>query len=646
MKQYFLQKAQSSYNSGSTQYMCPTGSGATSFDLQQNERSMVVATAGTFRNLGINLPTAPGSGKSVTFNLMVNGSASALTVTISDTATSGEDTTHDVSVSAGDYVSWQAVPSGTPTVSAPSFTMEFESSGAAHFITGGSNSGPGNSVNYTSPLAMFNTWAAGEENGTSPVPLDCIIRTFYIRLGTAPGAGKSRTFELLKNGSAIDSIVISESATTGSLTSLGYDLVPGDTLSIKHTPAGTPATSTVGFGLSYEADIDGESWFGGITSDNLSSSATEYHQINTNSSTGSWNSDETLKDVVLRGTGNTFKIRKLRVLLTGAPGASKSYTFNIRKSLAAGNNTITISGASDISGIDSTNTDTFVVGDSIDIQCVPAGTPTVRDAAWSTVMFTGTEPINISVNDVLTITESVSITNANLYRDNLVDTITITESVSIQNQTGSSSVNDVLTITDVATLDIPIEINVNDQLSISEDVVVENTQLGGINVSDDISITEVYDVVAETPIVDIDISVVDNVGINEDISIENTELGGINIIDNISITDVVTTQIPALGNISVVDNITISEQVGVLLISEINIVDTIFISENLEFEMNSSVNVFDTITITEDINTENANLGNISVVDNVTITEEITSQASDLEIDVTAQMVWGIVIRD
>ncbi len=59
--------------------------------------------------------TAPSSGKSWTFTLVVAGSDSACVVTIANAATTGNDTTHTVSITAGNIISLKSVPSGTPT---------------------------------------------------------------------------------------------------------------------------------------------------------------------------------------------------------------------------------------------------------------------------------------------------------------------------------------------------------------------------------------------------------------------------------------------------------------------------------------------------------------------------------------------------
>jgi len=75
------------------------------------------------RKLYVYLTIAPGVSKSYVFTLRQNAGASALTVTIADAATTGNDTAHDVSISDGDEVSFENNPDGTPTASAAYWSL-------------------------------------------------------------------------------------------------------------------------------------------------------------------------------------------------------------------------------------------------------------------------------------------------------------------------------------------------------------------------------------------------------------------------------------------------------------------------------------------------------------------------------------------
>jgi len=99
-------------NTGANRYVPVSGkSGYQSAGSASIER---MPCAGIFSNLTVKIPTAPDTGKSYTFALYTGGAASALTVTISNLETTGEDNTHSVKVAKDDYVMIEIVPSGTP----------------------------------------------------------------------------------------------------------------------------------------------------------------------------------------------------------------------------------------------------------------------------------------------------------------------------------------------------------------------------------------------------------------------------------------------------------------------------------------------------------------------------------------------------
>ena len=87
----------------------------------------------------------------------------------------------------------------------------------------------------------------------------------------------------------------------------------------------------------------------------------------------------------LVSTAGTFK--NLRVTVSAAPGAGKSYTFTLRKNQADAALTCAISGASATSCADSSNTVSYVGGDSVSMEQTPAGTPTAVQGRF-TAMFT------------------------------------------------------------------------------------------------------------------------------------------------------------------------------------------------------------------------------------------------------------------
>lgn len=117
-------------SAGTTPIFVPLGGGGlgstTEADVQDKVQPIAIS-----RNLCVNLSTAPGMGNSLVFTLRDAGADTTLTVTISNTATSGCDTTHSVTNAAGDLMDWKIVPSGVIGGYAPNVMITSEWAGSA-----------------------------------------------------------------------------------------------------------------------------------------------------------------------------------------------------------------------------------------------------------------------------------------------------------------------------------------------------------------------------------------------------------------------------------------------------------------------------------------------------------------------------------
>ena len=106
----------------------------------ENLRQQIVATNGKFKNLRVELSDNPGSGsEAYRITLRVDGVSTALTVTITGAATSGEDTAHTVTVTPGQKVCWLIEAIDTPsnnTTGRAGFTFEADNAGESVFING------------------------------------------------------------------------------------------------------------------------------------------------------------------------------------------------------------------------------------------------------------------------------------------------------------------------------------------------------------------------------------------------------------------------------------------------------------------------------------------------------------------------------
>ncbi|GAI83166.1 unnamed protein product, partial [marine sediment metagenome] len=168
------------------------------FDTSEISHSCVVSSDGKIKNLRVKLTGSPGIGKEYVFTLMVNGAPSALTLTISDTETSDADTTHEVDVSAGDTVSLECNPDGTPTVRYATWTSMFEGDTAKESLVLGKGRPEINEATTYIPLGVFDSFSTATAVQV-PCPTSGKLKNFYVSLSAAPGDGKSWIFTLLVN---------------------------------------------------------------------------------------------------------------------------------------------------------------------------------------------------------------------------------------------------------------------------------------------------------------------------------------------------------------------------------------------------------------------------------------------------------------
>ena len=244
-------------NIAATQYASVqngTGAGsATELNVYQ-----IIPTDGKIRDLYGIFSASPGAApEAYTVTLRVNGADSTLTFTITAPNTTGSDTTHEVAVNAGDYVSYSIVPVNAPTVAplvylgavfAPDIDGE-------SILMGCSYDWPANAATEYQMLTGVGilVWDPTEanrlQNGQSATP-SATLRKFYVRLFGAPGAGTSRDISVRVNGAASGiTVTIADLATTASDLVHTYDLQDYDDLSIENVPVGVPTCNVTYWGM-------------------------------------------------------------------------------------------------------------------------------------------------------------------------------------------------------------------------------------------------------------------------------------------------------------------------------------------------------------------------------------------------------------
>ncbi|KKL85980.1 hypothetical protein LCGC14_1949290, partial [marine sediment metagenome] len=351
----------------------------------------LVSADGFIKKLRVRLSTAPGAGKSFTFVLMLNGSPTALSVEIADSATSG-NAADEIDVAPGDTVSIRCTPSGTPgTGNTARWSVVFDGDTANESLILG---GPGiwalHNTNTEYSQVMCGDSVKGilgilENDCRQVVPTAGTIKDFYVKLTADPGtAPDAYRFTLRLNGATVaQSLIVTITAddTTGSDLVHNLAVVAGDILTMVIEPLNSPSeTPLAAWGMTFVADIDGESIILGGSMIDLDNALTEYNAFSSRVN-NAWSSE-----VPANQLGQTCTLKKLYMLLSGSPGAGNKYTFTVRIAGADSNVVVEVADTA-TTGNSGALEDTVADDEFVSLQVIPDSTPTVRDAYWGLVSF-------------------------------------------------------------------------------------------------------------------------------------------------------------------------------------------------------------------------------------------------------------------
>ena len=315
-----------------THYISPVTQDRASSTTEANVQALSPISA-TFGSLNIRLSGSPGSGKSFLFTLRKNGADTTLTCTVADTNTTCSDTTHTVSMAPGDVFSVSSVPSGTPTARSPFISMVVDSASSTIASMYSTNSNGVNMSNSATRYCSINAllgggFSATESQANVVIPQSGTIKNLYVNLQAAPGAGKSYTFTVRKNGS---DTVVTTGAVTGASTTTGNDtthsvtVAAGDVVTISIVPSGTPTATTVQ--IAVEFDSDKSSYFmlvANSISTTTDNTAARYLPL-----TGGWQGFQTSAANYANIQGPVYYIKRFFVNTPTAPdngGGTQQYT--------------------------------------------------------------------------------------------------------------------------------------------------------------------------------------------------------------------------------------------------------------------------------------------------------------------------------
>jgi hypothetical protein len=355
-------------------YNCTNATIFSSWTANQSLRYIIVPGAMTLTNYYLQTDAAPGLGTSYTFTIMKNGSATALEVTIADTATVGSDTTHSVSFAAGDTMTLRCTPTGTPAllnVQAWNALVQTNNQTAPMFtMTGSASTTVTNYGVMTGGHTSTSGWSATESDRQIIVPTAGTISGLYSLVSAVPGVGKSWQQTLMVNGAATSlQATIADTAITANDAVNSVAVVAGDTITIRSVPTGGPTSSNQAFSVLFTPVIDGESFFGFGHSVAPPTNIAYEQPLGLGNNAWAGSGSESARPMA----PGPYTVTKMYVKINTAPGAGTSRTFTLRKAATSTALTVTIANANTTANV-SANV-TYAQADQMTLQSSVTGSP-------------------------------------------------------------------------------------------------------------------------------------------------------------------------------------------------------------------------------------------------------------------------------
>ena len=369
-------------NNAATEYTWLAG--GTVWGTLETEYGQLVSTPGTIDRLIVKLDGVAGAGKTWTFTIMKNGSPTALTCSIGgDTDTEGEDTSHTVSVSAGNRLTLRSTSSGSPTARNATWCFGFSGDIAKESLFLGYCDAYKLQSRFSGIAGLFVS-SADEDNDYQRIPVAGKIKNLFVQMLQAPGTGAEAYKYTLRLNKVSTNLTATITGTdkTGNNTINEVAVTADDKVGLYIEPLNSPDKSTVVFfGFTFVADTDGESCVlgGQVTSPSVN----DVSFTSITSSGVAFVSDETTAFQLTR----PCLLKNLYVEVEGTPGGSSSWDITVRKNGVDTDLTVNIAGAA-ITGSNTSDSVLFDTFDYVNVEITPNNTPgtVLNGLNWGVVM--------------------------------------------------------------------------------------------------------------------------------------------------------------------------------------------------------------------------------------------------------------------
>ena len=352
----------------------PVG-GASNKSATETDAQIMFRSGGTVTNLFINITANTIAGTS-TFDFRVNAASSALTISIGSSA-SGifEDTTHSVTVNAGDKCCFRTVPGATTNTMTPGGAMSVHYDNVTTTIQKCVSSNPAGFAASAASTSRY--WAiTGNLTGTAT---EALANVKAEQAGTAQNlavnaivnARTTATTVALRKGAANSALTLSITASTTGFfedTTHTVSIAAADLIDYVETTGLGTGTLTV---TSVAMEITSAVGYGILTMDTGGGTAQTFG-ITRYSAVMGWLSvvsTETTSQLTVRSPF-TFSNMNVRISLNSNSSAS---TFQLRKNLTNANLVVSITGSTTGLFEDITHSDTTTAGDKMNVSMTTAG---------------------------------------------------------------------------------------------------------------------------------------------------------------------------------------------------------------------------------------------------------------------------------
>ena len=220
----------------------------------ENEMRQVCPTAGTIKNLYVELDIDPGTAPDAyRFTLRKGGVSQALTVTITADDTTGNDTANEVEVAAGDILTVLIEPLNGPSATPKAhwgMTFVADTDGESIILGGSEND---LHATNTESIGIIGRWVWNVSEVYYPsIGQACALKKLYVLLSAAPGADKDYDFTVRIGDPLADSNIvvnIGDAATTGNSGVLEDTMSDDELIMLRCVPTNTPGVADAYWGL-------------------------------------------------------------------------------------------------------------------------------------------------------------------------------------------------------------------------------------------------------------------------------------------------------------------------------------------------------------------------------------------------------------